>query len=264
MGDYFIAKDIGFENSAGPEKHQAIALRVAADKSIFYNCHVDGYQDTLCVHTYRQFYRDCRIRGTIDFVFGDGAAVFQNCTLAVRKPLKEQHCIVTAQGRTDARQPTGLVLQNCSIVADDSYNEVKGEVKTYLGRPWKQYSRTVIMESTIDDLIQPEGWLEWNKTFAFQTLFYSEFNNRGSGSSKTDRVNWSGVKELPIDRVQRFTASKFIDGDAWIPSTGIPHTSGFFLSPPQYDASVEYSPVDDQEYQDLGTGKPKSSNESRI
>ncbi|XP_055814918.1 pectinesterase-like [Solanum dulcamara] len=253
MGDYFIAKDIGFENSAGPEKHQAIALRVAADKSIFYNCHVDGYQDTLCVHTYRQFYRDCTIRGTIDFVFGDGAAVFQNCTIAVRKPLKEQHCIVTAQGRTDPRQPTGLVFQNCSIVADDSYNEVKGEIKTYLGRPWKQYSRTVIMESSIDDLIQPEGWLEWNKTFAFETLFYTEFNNKGSGSSKTDRVNWSGVKELPIERVQRFTASKFLDADEWIPSTGIPYTSGFFLSPPQSDSSIEYSPVDDEEYKDDGS-----------
>ncbi|KAK4378892.1 hypothetical protein RND71_000754 [Anisodus tanguticus] len=263
MGDYFIAKDIGFENSAGPEKHQAIALRVAADKSIFYNCHVDGYQDTLCVHTYRQFYRDCTIRGTIDFIFGDGAAVFQNCTIAVRKPLKEQHCIVTVQGRTDARQPTGLVLQNCSIVADESYDEVKGEVKTYLGRPWKQYSRTIIMESNIDDLIQPEGWLKWNETFAFETLFYTEFNNKGSGSSKKERVNWKGVKELPINRVQRFTASQFLDGDAWIPSTGTPYTAGFFLPPPQYDSSVEFSPVDDEEYQDLGSGNDKSSYESR-
>ncbi|XP_009594458.1 pectinesterase [Nicotiana tomentosiformis] len=256
MGDYFVAKDIGFENSAGPEKHQAVALRVAADKSIFYNCHIDGYQDTLCVHTYRQFYRDCVIRGTIDFVFGDGAAVFQNCTLAVRKPLKEQHCIVTAQGRTDARQPTGLVFQNCSIVADSSYDEVKGEVKTYLGRPWKEYSRTIIMESSIDDLIQPEGWVEWNKTFALNTLFYTEFNNRGSGSSKTERAKWQGVKELQINRVQRFTASQFLDGDAWIPSTGIPYTPGFFLPPPQYDASVEYSPVDDEEYKDLGSVDP--------
>ncbi|KAH0726881.1 hypothetical protein KY284_002746 [Solanum tuberosum] len=253
MGDYFVAKDIGFENTAGPDKHQALALRVAADKSIFYNCHVDGYQDTLCAHTYRQFYRDCTIRGTIDFVFGDAAAVFQNCTLAVRKPMKEQHCIVTAQGRTDARQPTGLVFQNCSIVADESYNEVKGEVKTYLGRPWKQYSRTIIMESNIDDLIQPEGWLEWNKTFAFETLFYTEFNNKGSGSSKTDRVRWSGVKELPIERVQRFTTSSFIDADLWIPSTGVPYTSGFFLSPPQSDSSIVYSPVDDQEYKDIAS-----------
>ncbi|KAL3538206.1 hypothetical protein ACH5RR_001572 [Cinchona calisaya] len=259
LGDFFVAKDIGFENAAGPEKHQAVAVRVGADKSIFYNCHFDGYQDTLYAHTYRQFYRNCQISGTIDFIFGDSASVFQNCTLVVRKPLDNQQCIVTAQGRKDVRQPTGLILQNCSFVADPAYFPFRFQLKSYLGRPWKEYSRTIIMESFIDDLIQPDGWLAWNGSFALDTLFYAEFNNRGPASNKMLRVTWTGVKELQPTRLERFLPSKFIEGDTWIPTTGVPYNPGFIFPPPKEDARIKYSPVAPEETKDLGKGKDKDS-----
>lgn len=258
LGDYFIAKDIGFENSAGAAKHQAVALRVGADKSVFYNCHMDGYQDTLYTHTYRQFYRNCEISGTIDFVFGDAAAVFQNCTFLVRKPLANQQCIVTAQGRKDVRQPTGLVLQNCSFIADPDYYPSRTISKSYLGRPWKEFSRTIIMESFIDDLIQPQGWLPWNDTFAVTTLFYTEFNNRGPGSPKLDRIKWTGVKELPVRRILRFTAARFIEAESWLPSSGVPFHLGLIFPPPK-DDHVKYSPPSSQENRDLGREKQKES-----
>ncbi|KAL3843506.1 hypothetical protein ACJIZ3_000909 [Penstemon smallii] len=259
QGDNFIARDIGFENSAGPEKHQAVALRVSADKAIFYNCHMDGYQDTLYVHTYRQYYRDCLISGTIDFIFGDSAALFQNCVLLVRKPLDNQRCIVTAQGRKDIRQPTGLVLQNCTFKADPEYYPLRNKLKSYLGRPWKEYSRTIIMESYIDDLIQPEGWLPWNEAFALDTLFYTEFNNRGPASSKGERVKWAGLKELPAKRVERFTAAEFLDGNKWIKHTKVPYESGFIFPLPKEDPNVKYSPVVPEEDKDLGKSYDKSS-----
>ncbi|GLT71251.1 hypothetical protein SLA2020_432850, partial [Shorea laevis] len=107
VGDGFIAKGITVENAAGPSKHQAVALRSGADFSAFYQCSFVGYQDTLYVHSLRQFYRDCDVYGTVDFIFGNAAVVLQNCNLYARKPNDNQKNIFTAQGREDPNQNTG-------------------------------------------------------------------------------------------------------------------------------------------------------------
>ncbi|URD84499.1 pectinesterase [Musa troglodytarum] len=116
VGDGFIGKDLWIENSAGAAKHQAVALRVQSDKSVFYNVRMDGYQDTLYVHTKRQFYRECTISGT------------QN--------------IVTAQGRKDRRQASAIILHNCTISADPAY--FRPEEAAHL--PWPA------MEGVLEDL----------------------------------------------------------------------------------------------------------------
>ncbi|KAK4748795.1 hypothetical protein SAY87_015381 [Trapa incisa] len=227
LGDFFIAKDIGFENTAGPEKHQAVALRVQSDRSVFYNCHMDGYQDTLYAHTLRQYYRNCVVSGTIDFVFGDSAAVFQNCTFLVRKPLDNQQCIVTAQGRKERRQPSAIVLQNCCILPHSSYVK-NGNTKTYLGRPWKEYSRTIIMESYIDDVIDSEGWMPWAGNFGLNTCFYTEYGNTGPGAKTAGRVKWRGVKNITHQHAADFAPGRFISGNTWIPRARVPYTAGLF------------------------------------
>ena len=223
LGDHFMARNMGFENSAGAAKHQAVALRVDADEVIFYRCQMDGYQDTLYTHAKRQFYRDCTVSGTIDFIFGDAAALFQNCKFVVRKPEKNQQCIVTAQGRKERHQPSGIIFQNCSIVADPEYYPVRFENKAYLARPWKEYSRTIFMDSFIDDLIQPQGFLPWDKEFALNTCFYSEFNNRGPGSNKTQRATWGGIKNITQQEAIDFTSRKFFTNDSWIKHTRVPY-----------------------------------------
>ncbi|XP_010558804.1 PREDICTED: probable pectinesterase/pectinesterase inhibitor 58 [Tarenaya hassleriana] len=223
-GENFTAKDIGFENTAGPEGHQAVALRVSADYAVFYNCQIDGYQDTLYAHSHRQFYRDCTISGTIDYIFGDAKSFFQNCKMVVRKPMGGQSCMVTAQGRTDKRESTGIILHNCRIMGDPAYIPVKSTNKAYLGRPWKEFSRTIIMRTTIDDIIDPKGWLEWNGNFALDTLEYGEYENNGSGSGQEMRVKWPGIKKLSARQALQFTAGRFLRGNTWIPRRRVPYT----------------------------------------
>ncbi|XP_061361292.1 pectinesterase-like [Gastrolobium bilobum] len=227
LGDGFIGKDMGYRNTAGAEKHQAVAARVQADQAVFVQCAFEGYQDTLYAQTHRQFYRDCVIEGTIDFIFGDASAVFQNCIMVIRKPLDNQQNIVTAQGRIDKAENTGFVLQKCVIKAADALVPVLGKIKNYLGRPWKEYSRTIIMESEIGDLIQPDGWLPWEGDFALTTLYYGEYNNNGVGANTNARVKWPGRKDINREEANTYTVESFLQG-TWINGTGVPAQLGLY------------------------------------
>lgn len=227
VGEGFIAQDIWFQNTAGPQKHQAVALRVGADKSVINRCKIDAYQDTLYPHSLRQFYRDCYITGTVDFIFGDASVVFQNSKLVARKPMSNQQNMVTAQGRTDPNQNTGTSIQNCEVIPSSDLQPVKGSIRTYLGRPWKEYSRTVYMESNIGDHIDPTGWSIWSGDFGLKTLYYGEYNNRGPGAGVSKRVKWAGYHVITdAAQARKFTVAQLIQGDQWLKNTGVPFTLG--------------------------------------
>ncbi|GJS59158.1 probable pectinesterase/pectinesterase inhibitor 7 [Tanacetum coccineum] len=221
---YFVAVNITIRNTAGSIKHQAVALRNGADLSTFYSCSFEGYQDTLYTHSLRQFYRECDIYGTVDFIFGNAAVVFQNCNLYPRLPMSGQFNAITAQGRTDPGQNTGTSIQKCNIRAADDLASSNGNTVTYLGRPWKEYSRTVYMQSYMDTLITPAGWSIWSGDFALNTSYYAEFNNSGPGSDTSRRVSWSYV--INATDAANFTVSSFIAGDAFLPQTGVPYDGG--------------------------------------
>ncbi|KMT15914.1 hypothetical protein BVRB_3g056010 [Beta vulgaris subsp. vulgaris] len=226
--DGFIARDITFRNTAGPQNNQAVALRVGSDLSVFYKCGFEGYQDTLYAHSQRQFYRECNIYGTIDFIFGNAASIFQNCNIFVRKPLSSQKNVVTAQGRTDPNQNTGIIIQKSRIAPSSDLKPVISSFPTYLGRPWKKYSRTIFMENFLDSFINPSGWLKWDGSkFAPNTLFYGEYKNYGPGSSTSERVNWGGYKIFTsVAQVSQFSVANFIGGQSWLPAAGVPFSSG--------------------------------------
>ncbi|XP_019090418.1 PREDICTED: probable pectinesterase/pectinesterase inhibitor 39 isoform X2 [Camelina sativa] len=227
-GKGFIAKDITFVNFAGPAKKQAVALRSGSDLSAFYRCAFYGYQDTLYVHSAKQFYRECDIYGTIDFICGNAAVVFQNCSLYARRPIPHQKIAFTAQSRNGSAQPTGISIIHSRILAAPDLIPVKGNFTAYFGRPWRNYSRTAIIKSYIDDLINPSGWLEWNKSSALEPLYYGEYMNEGPGANMTERVKWSGFRRIENStEATQFTVGQFINGDTWLNSTGIPFSLGF-------------------------------------
>ncbi|KAL5098408.1 hypothetical protein RYX36_002735 [Vicia faba] len=225
-GDGFLARDISFENKAGAEKHQAVALRVNADFTAFYKCAIYGYQDTLYVHSFRQFYRECDIYGTIDFIFGNAAVVLQECNIISRMPLPNQFTVITAQSRDNPDEDTGISIQNCSILATDELYSNTGKIKSYLGRPWRVYSRTVLIESYIDDFIDEKGWTKWSNDQGLDSLFYGEYENYGPGSKIDNRVEWLGYHLMDYNDAYNFTVSEFITGDEWLESTSVPYDDG--------------------------------------
>ncbi|KAH7574495.1 hypothetical protein JRO89_XS03G0303100 [Xanthoceras sorbifolium] len=225
-GEGFLARDLTVENRAGPEKHQAVAIRVNADLTAMFRCSIYGFQDTLYVHSFRQFYRECDIYGTIDYIFGNAAVVFQASNIVSRMPMPGQFTVITAQSRDTPDEDTGISIQNCSILATDDLHTNSSSFKNYLGRPWREYSRTVFLESYIDHFIDPTGWTEWSGDQGLDTLYYGEYNNYGPGSGTENRVTWPGYQVMDYDAAYNFTVSEFITGEEWLDSTAFPYDDG--------------------------------------
>ncbi len=201
-GDEFSAENITFQNSSGPVG-QAVAVWAAGDKMRFKNCRFLGFQDTL--YTYgpgsRQYYTDCYIEGTVDFIFGSSTAIFNNCDIFCKK-----QGYVTAASTPDTVK-YGYVFMNCRIKGDAPENSF------YLGRPWRPYAKVVYINCELGKHIRPEGWSNWGKESNEKTAFYAEYKNRGEGFKPGSRVQWS--HQLPDDEVKDYTIEKIFRG--WNP-----------------------------------------------
>ncbi|MED6164522.1 hypothetical protein PIB30_090942 [Stylosanthes scabra] len=226
--DDFIAKSIAFENTAGAEGHQAVALRIQGDRSAFFDCAMRGYQDTLYAHAHRQYYRNCEISGTIDFIFGYGTTLIQNSKIIVRKPMSNQQNIVVADGTDQKNMPSGIVLQNCEIMAEPALYPDRLTVRTFLARPWKAFSRAVFIENNIGDLIQPQGYIPWNPPTEANTdhCYFAEFGNTGAGANAQARAKFAkGL--ISKNDAAKYLAEPWIQASSWVPATGISYDAGF-------------------------------------
>ncbi|MBW8684131.1 pectinesterase family protein [Chitinophaga rhizophila] len=194
-GDDIIAENLTFENAAGPVG-QAVALHVEGDRCIFRNCRLLGNQDTFYAGRAdsRQYFQDCYIEGTTDFIFGAATVWFEGCTIHSKRD-----SYITAASTTQ-RQSYGLVFNHCRLTADSTARKV------YLGRPWRPYAATLFMNSELGSHIHPDGWHNWGKQENELTARYNEYNNSGAGAVTTRRVAWA--KLLTAKRGKYITLTK--------------------------------------------------------
>lgn len=176
-----VCENLTFENTAG-RVGQAVACFVAGDRVIFRNCRFLGNQDTLYnfgKHC-RQYFENCYIEGTVDFIFGSSTAVFNKCTI---HSLSRGYLTAPSTPEDEAY---GYVFIDCDLTAEE------GVEKVYLGRPWRPYAKSVFIHCNMGKHILPQGWHNWKKKDAERTCFFAEYENTGEGAAtKKERVKFS-------------------------------------------------------------------------
>lgn len=183
FGPDFFAENITFENTSGPVG-QAVACHVAGDRAVFRRCRFLGFQDTLYTfgENTREYYEDCYIEGTVDFIFGKATAVFNRCELRSKRTGGFLTAPATPQGSN-----YGYVFYDCKLTADEGVEA--GSV--WLSRPWRPYGKTVFIRCEMGQHIRPEGWNNWGKTDNERTAYYAEYQCYGKGADTSRRVAWS-------------------------------------------------------------------------
>ena len=204
-GHDFYAENITFENSFGIGS-QAVAALVEADRAVFKKCRFLAWQDTLYAKNGRQYYIDSYIEGHVDFIFGQAAAVFENCVIH-----SKGDGYLTAPMRFAANEPAGFVFNRCRLTAENT------KAGVYLGRPWRDYGRTVFLETEMGEHIRPVGWHHWEPQRE-KTAFLAEYKSTGKGANDAARVKWAHL--LTDAEAKEFSTENFLKGkDGWNPKT---------------------------------------------
>ena len=191
--NHFIASHISFQNDAGFTAGQAVAAEVQGDQIIFDHCRFIGFQDVLFTNNdnSREYYANCYIEGTTDFIFGSATALFDHCTIYSKK---NSH--ITAASTPEDHE-YGYVFMNCILTADTALHNVS------LGRPWRPFANVVYLHCYLDKHIKREGWANWNNTDNYKTVRYAEYKNYGPGVNTNERVHWS--KQLNDEEVKKYS-----------------------------------------------------------
>ncbi|MBC2899968.1 hypothetical protein CFC21_112785 [Triticum aestivum] len=197
--DYFVAYGVVFKNDAplakpGVKGGQAVALRTFGTKQAFYNCTIDGGQDTLYDHKGLHYFKDCVIKGSVDFIFGFGRSLYENCRIV---SIVKEIAVLTAQQRTKT---------------------IEGAIES---GAWGDSSRVIYAYTEMSKEVVPVGWDGWNiKQPESSGIYYGEFKCSGPGSDARKRVGWA--VDLTEAQAKPFIGTHYVFGDSWIlpPPTG--------------------------------------------
>jgi pectinesterase len=222
--DNFFAKNISFCNEAGQGSKvgQAIAVYADGDHLVFEDCIFDAFQDTLFAAPLplkemqiggfkgpkefaprrlgRHLYRNCYIAGNIDFIFGGAIAYFEGCELFMKCRDEDINGYVVAPSTFEG-QKYGFVFNHCHFTSNCPPESA------YLGRPWRNFAKAVVINSEIDGHIRKEGWHDWNKKDAWDTMFFAEYGNFGEGAFN-ERAPF--VKMLTKEEAGEYTIEKVL------------------------------------------------------
>lgn len=225
-GTDFVATEITIANDYSKHSDvpsQAVAVKVTGDRAVFRHVRLLGAQDTLyaasdkCMNgqspcaVKRQYFADCYIEGHVDFIFGDAKAVFDRCEIHSISHIAGGY--LTAQSRSKPDQDSGYVFNRCTLTADPGVKNI------YLGRPWREYSTVIYMNTKMDAHIAPEGWSDWKSAPVprLPTATYAEFNSSGPGANPAAREKWS--KQLTAAEAKKYGTKAFLAGaDGWDPT----------------------------------------------
>ncbi|KAL5795750.1 hypothetical protein ACOSQ2_000570 [Xanthoceras sorbifolium] len=211
--DNIIAKGITFKNNYNIQVDTgriapAVAARILGDKSAFYHCAFVGMQDTLWDERGRHYFYKCYIEGGIDFIFGAGQSIYELCEINVnigRLAPEYPAGFITAQARNSSTETNGYVFKSCTIY---------GAGKVLLGRAYGGYSRVIFANSTLSDIVVPQGWEAWDYKDKEQNIEYAEVDCSGPGADTSKRVPW--VKKLSRTELNQFVDISYIDKEGWI------------------------------------------------
>lgn len=199
LGNDIKFKNLTIENTAG-RVGQAVALHVEGDRCTFENCKFLGNQDTIFAsgENSRQYFLNCYIEGTVDFIFGSSTALFEKCQIH-----SKTDGYVTAAS-TPKWVMYGYVFKDCKLTAD------KAATKVYLGRPWRDFAKTVYINCEMGSHILAEGWNNWGRPETEKSTFYEEYGTKGAGSQLQSRAKWS--HQLSEKEALQYTKEEIFSG----------------------------------------------------
>ncbi len=212
MADDFEAQNITIQNSAG-KVGQAVAIEIKSDRISFVNCKFLGNQDTFYANSDGRIYiKNSYVEGTTDFIFGKSIVVFDSCTIH-----SKSNSYITAASTPEGCN-YGFVFINCKLTADSGINKV------FLGRPWRSFAKTVLINCYMGKHITSEGWNNWSNVGKEKTVYYAEYNSFGPGSELIlQRVKWSHqinskeIYEYTIKKIFSKKALRINFDDDWDP-----------------------------------------------